>query len=440
MPGRIKRWFGDGYEAYLAAALVLAWAAGLAAILSHPLFVTNDSLSNYSHVWYVSREFWGGNGVPYHFPEIGHGQALAFPYAFIPWFSAALFRPLLGDWVVTLWLVGGFVGLVAAAWYAFPELRRPALAALFLANPFLVESVILSQLPFLWATAMLFAGIGCWRRGRISLAIVLVGLAQGSHAAVVLPLAGSIAAVAFVFGSDRKRLAVAYALSLVIALPGVLLVFLSPVVEDSSTVSLLKNFLGTVLLRATVVGWPFLLIWARGWLSDRRLALGVLAMTLALNVGLVPIRDSGYAWHAFGRTPDTSLVPFLESSAFAKGATYRILRVADGKVGMYQVIQHGGRLDSEFFPESFHRTSWPDSSAYRAFLSGRRVDFVLIYRAYDERYETNEHALLETLTRGACAVLVEHNRDFDVYRVKPGNDPCDAAIYHELQTADDDSA
>jgi len=75
-------------------------------------------------------------------PIIGHGKAFAFPYGFLPWFTASLLYPLLGDWVVTLWLVLGFVGLVAAMFWAFPEIRRGWWAATALVNPTLVIAPI----------------------------------------------------------------------------------------------------------------------------------------------------------------------------------------------------------------------------------------------------------------------------------------------------------
>src|ERR1041384_6150237 len=99
---------------FVFALVSIAWLVVLTLILSHSLFVTNDSVSNYAHVWYVSDRFWSGHGIPLHMPVLGHGSAYAFPYAFLPWFSAALVRPLLGDWAVTLWLVLGFVGLAGA--------------------------------------------------------------------------------------------------------------------------------------------------------------------------------------------------------------------------------------------------------------------------------------------------------------------------------------
>ena len=90
------------------------------------------------------------------------------------------------------------------------------------------------------------------------------------------------------------------------------------------------------------------------------------------------------------------------------------MRSRDGKVGMYQALRRGAFLDSEFFPESFARRSWPNGEAYAGFLASRKVDFVVIYRLYDERHRTNEHALLDSLS---CATRIEQDVDFDAYAV-----------------------
>ena len=148
-------------------------------ILAHKIFVTNDSISNYIHVWYIADRLYGGHGVPLRMPVLGHGDAYAFPYGFIPWMTAALLRPLFGDWVVTLWLVAGALGVIGAQWWAFPELRGGWWTALLLANPMLVEGPLLGQLPFLWAVAMLFAAIALWRRERFVAAAILLGLVAG---------------------------------------------------------------------------------------------------------------------------------------------------------------------------------------------------------------------------------------------------------------------
>lgn len=416
MTPTIKRSRSVSLDRALLALALAAWLAGFAGILAHKVFVTNDSLSNYGHVWYVAQVFWDGDGLPYRFPELGHGDALAFPYGFLPWVTAALFRPLVGDWIVSLWLVLGGLGAIAAALWAFPELRKPLPFTLILVNPLMVESVILGQLPFLWATATWFGAIALWRRERFALAVVAAAIAQASHPAVVLPLAGLTVLGRLPFEANRRRLFIYYCASVLLALPGVAMVFLSPVVEDNTLYSLVANFVGTVSLRAGVTFAPFAAIALHRRLGRSQM-LGLIAAVALLNVALVPIRGTSYAWQAFVRTPDTTLVPFLESPAFEPGATYRILRVADGKVGMYQLIQHGGKLDSEFFPESIDRRSWGTLADYEAFLRARQADYVIIYFAYDRRYATNEHDLLDQLAAKGCADRTNPSPDFDLYRI-----------------------
>src|SRR5262249_39652805 len=95
---------------------------------------------------------------------------------------------------------------------------------------------------------------------------------------------------------------------------------------------------------------------------------------------------------------------------------------------MYQVVEHHGRLDSEFFPESIARHSWPDVAAYSQFLKNRRVDYVIIFESYDREWRTNEHDLLRELKHRSsrpCAEslvgahTVTAKRAFDVYRIRP---------------------
>jgi hypothetical protein len=200
------------------------WALVLLLILRHAVFVSDDSISNYGHVWYVSDRIWRYHHVPWSMPVIGHGKALAFPYAFIPWISAALLRPLLGDWVVTLWLVVGTIGLIAATFWAFPELRRGWWAAAVLVNPALVVASIIGQLPFLWGASMLVGAVACWRRRRYALAAVLAGLGQATHPAVVLPIGLLLVAFWWRWEPDRPRLLRYYALSLIPVIPAVWLV------------------------------------------------------------------------------------------------------------------------------------------------------------------------------------------------------------------------
>src|SRR5581483_4538288 len=89
--------------------------------------------------------------------------------------------------------------------------------------------------------------------------------------------------------------------------------------------------------------------------------------------------------------PNVTVEQFTHTAAFAPGATYRILRAGDGKVGMYQLLRGGAQLDSELFPESIDRRSFPTADAYRRFLAKRRVDYVMVFDTYDRKYRTNEH-------------------------------------------------
>src|SRR5262249_24325026 len=125
-------------EAAVLGAIALSWLTVLAAVLTHHLYVGHDSLSNTAHIWYIAHRLWHGHGLPLRMPMLAQGKAMTYPYAFIPWTTAALLRPLLSDWVVTLWLVAGFVGLVVALFWAFPELRRGWAAAATLVNPALI--------------------------------------------------------------------------------------------------------------------------------------------------------------------------------------------------------------------------------------------------------------------------------------------------------------
>ncbi len=399
-----------------AAALGLAWTVGLAFVLSHRVFVTNDSLSNYAHVWNVSRAVADDHTLPFHFRALASGRALAYPYAFLPWTSAALVRPLLGDWVTTLWLVLGFGLALGATVLALPEIRTSWGLALVLANPLLVEAVLLGQLPFLWSVAFLFAAVWAWRRQRDVMATVLAIAAMSTHPAVVGPIFVVVVLSRLHWEPRGWRLLALSAVACTASLPAAGMAVFSPVTTDSSAGVLVANLVGTVAVRAMVVAVPFAVALSARRFSEGRLAMAA-GVLVALNVVLVPVRQTAFAWGALTRDADTGLVPYLQSGEFHRGATYRLLRVADGKVGMYQLIQRGGILDSEFFPESLDRRSWPEEQEYVAFLADRKVQYVMIFDNYDQRYRTNEHELLGGLVARGCAASEHSEPGFEVFSV-----------------------
>jgi hypothetical protein len=160
---------------------------------------------------------------------------------------------------------------------------------------------------------------------------------------------------------------------------------------------------------------------AESMLSQRASAAAIFIGLIALNVVIVPARQNEYAWGALVRTADTGVDGYIDSADFVPGATYRILRVGDGKVGMYDIVRNGGRLDSELVPESLDRRSFPTTEEYLAFLRHRHVDFVIIYEAYDRRYGTNEHHLLAEMAAGGpdgCAGLAHAGAGFEVFEIR----------------------
>lgn len=400
--------------------LIAAWLAAFSLFLLHRIVVSNDSLSNYGHVWLISQHLREHHWLPWKLPQLLHGSAQAFPYGFVPWTLAALLRPLLGDWGSTLWMVIGTAGVIAATFAAFPELRRPLAAACVLANPVLVEMFILFQMPFSWAAAMFLAAVWAFRRERYLLAALLAGAAQATHAAVLMPVVLGAAALTFWrCPAARRPLAATYAGSLVLAVPVAAIVLASPVVEDTSRVTVATNLLGTVAWRALVFAVPALLAWLavrrQRWLPAALLALVV------LNPLLVPLRHNSFAWGLFFRSPDRTVESFTRGSLFEPGATYRILRAGDGKVGMYQLIRAGAQLDSEFFPESIDRRSWPNEDSYARFLASRSVEYVMIFENYDRTFGSNEGNMLTGMVADGCATVTVRNPGYAVYNVNPSH-------------------
>lgn len=404
------------------AVVATAWLVTLVRFLRHRVVVTFDSINNYAHVWYVADRIWEHGQFPFRMPVLGHGKAFAFPYGIVPWTTAALLRPALGDWVVTLWMVVGVLGMVAATYYAFPELRRGWWAAAVLLNPTIIEAPLFGQLTFSWAAAFLVAGIGFWRRDHRLAAAVLVGLAQANHAAVVLPMAALLVAAWLPFERHRRALLGWYAASLVLGLPAAVLVFASPTSADASWRDIAVNFFSTVGARCPVILLPILLTVAYRHLKVPAAAPLALVLMLVSN-GIVqrPLRVA-YAWGSLTRDyHPVSMERFLASPEFRPGLTYRVLRNGDAKLGLYRLLQHGGRLDSEFFPESMAIRNFPNRATYERLLCDRTVDRVVAFSIYDRTRRTNEHRLLGTMAgqpaRRVKVTTLGSSQGVDVYAI-----------------------
>lgn len=385
-------------------ALVLlgaAWIVILVLYLRHAIVLSSDSVNNHVHVWYIARDLWHHGRLPWRMPVLGHGDAYAYPYGFVNWTTAALVWPLFGNWTVTLWTVLGVVGCIVATFTAFPELRSGWWAAAVLANPAILDALLFGQQSFAWGSMLLLFGVAAWRRGHHGWAAVLVGLGQANHAAIVFPIGVLLVAFALVISRDRLEVLRWYALSLLITLPAVALVFASPTTAETSTGAQVVDFFATLGPRVLIVALPiFCVVLQRTGIR----ALAPVGLVVALVAGLsfeAPL-NVGQQWHALVRrgVATDSLDAYLRSPAFVPGLTYRVLRAGDGKLAFYQVLRAGGRIDSELFPESMAIRNFPDVDAYAAFLCARHVDRIIHDDTYDDSHHTNEIALIDELEQG----------------------------------------
>ena len=133
--------------------------------------------------------------------------------------------------------------------------------------------------------------------------------------------------------------------------------------------------------------------------------------------------DTGWAALA-GHAPADELHSFVTTPSLQRGRTYRVLTGADSKYGIYQVVRHGGVLDSELFPESLHRASFGSRRSYAAFLADRRVQSIVVAPSYRRAYHSNEPRLVAAMaasgecTAGIRIVEVEQGDGWRLYDVE----------------------
>ena len=400
-------WF-DRTGRIAVAVVLLGWTVVCVLILLRPVFITHDSLSNNVHVWWIADQLWSGNGVPLTIDVLANGEALTFPYASIPWLTSALAWPLLGDRAVSLWLVAGFVGTVAATFWTFPTLRRGWWAAATLLNPALVISPLLGQLPFLWSTTFAVLAMGSWHRRRTGWAVALAVAAQVTHPAVTIPILAVVVLLWLPFERSERRLPLVgwWGASVVLSLPAIWAVFQSPVVDQSSLATQVAALFQTAGMRSLVILVPMLFVGLQhqGRTPVPRWTPAVLSVLfVVLQWPMYTPFGMDFGWGALRRDPDPAIDAFAASDGVQDGDTYRVLSGFDGKYGLYAVARAGGVLDAEFFPEGLHRGPFASLDEYAAFLRARRVEHVVEFPSYSRRYRrTNEPALLEEFVTAGC--------------------------------------
>jgi hypothetical protein len=386
---------------------VVAWIVVLALYLSHSIVLSSDSVNNHVHVWYIARDLWHHGRLPWRFPQLAHGEAYAYPYGFLNWTTAALLWPLFGNWAVTLWTAVGVVGCIVATFVAFPELREGWWAAAALANPAIIEALLFGQQSFAWAAMLLLFGMAAWRRGHPAWAAVLVGIGQATHPAIVGPIALVVVLLVLPFEHRRRALIGWYALACLIAIPGVALALATPTQGDIGFGPKIVDFLDTLGPRVLIAVLPIFYVLLRrvgwGWLGPF-----ALVVSLGFGFGLAYPLNVGAQWSALvHHGADTrELDAYLHSPQFVPGATYRVLRGYDAKLGMYHVLQAGGSLDSEMFPESMAIKNFKSQAEYEQLLCDRKIDQVLAFDSYTRSRRTNEIAVLEAVANGEGPVRV----------------------------------
>ena len=101
---------------------------------------------------------------------------------------------------------------------------------------------------------------------------------------------------------------------------------------------------------------------------------------------------------------------YISTTDFQAGRVYRVLSPNDREQGGYYLIRRGGVLSNEFFSESQQRRSWTESR-YQCYLAAKRVDRVVVERAYRNEFPTNEPAMLDSLvSRGLAQVTYTGSR------------------------------
>ncbi len=431
LPAGVPTWFAY----YMLPLFFLAALLAAARILTRSIYLGDDTINNYAHVWYISDRLFGGGHVPIRFTELDGGRAFTFPYGMAPWFANALAYPLLGDWSVTLFLILGATAAIGSALLVRPQMRDPWLLMLFVANPFFLDAVANGQYSFLWATAGFFGLVWSTERKRWLVAAACMWVAVSTH-----PIEGGLAVAAYVgwvmaFRREHRVpvLAVAVAVLPLLA-PSLYFALKTPALGENSLSAIFVSILQDLPRRGTIMGAPFALAAAAPFLRAHFrpvgaafaavTVVGVLMGAGALSgvPGLRSLeRQGGYYGLANAAVNDYD--GYIGSPDFHAGDTYRVLSPNDREQGAYFLVRNHGVLANELFSESQHRRSWTETT-FQCYLAAKHVDRVIVERGYHKQFPTNEPRMLEDLVaRGAATVTYGVVGDrIVVYDVSPFRD------------------
>jgi glycosyltransferase involved in cell wall biosynthesis len=418
-PARIRERWAPWLPGFFFALLLIV----LLLVAVKRIFLGDDSMSVYAHVWFIQDQLWSGHGIPRHIPTLDGGRAVTFPYGLVPWLLGALLWPLFHEWGVTLLMVIAAVGTPIATCIARPVMRDPWVMLLFLLNPFYIDGVLAFQFPFLWSALFFFLFVIALDRKRDDAAGVLLWLCITTH-----PLAGGIGALCYLAAhfftepERRRRFFVMGLLAGLASLPALLLARGTPALAENSARVIVSSIADGFVRRATVLAFPFLatalVVYARRWYRPI-FAVWIVGLTFTLFIvnGAFGYAQGGYGG-LFTQSHDI-YAPYFASGLFDPRATYRVMEPNQFEDGQYYFLRHGARLANEFFSESMFRRSWTEGE-YRAFLTEKQIDYVSIERGYLAQYHTNEQQLLDSLTQRdlARAVYRDPAERYVIYDVR----------------------
>ncbi|MBX7111683.1 MAG: glycosyltransferase family 2 protein [Dehalococcoidia bacterium] len=375
----------------LAAVLLIVFAGFLGMLLTHPVFLGDDSAQSYGHVWFIAKRLYAGEWLPLHMASLESGRAYTLPYGALPWIPTALLRPLLGDWAVTASMGVGVALLFLGIWRWLPRTATPLMTALVLLNWQLWNGILQFQLLTIWALAFACLAAAEYDRSRPRRGTALAFAAFLAH-----PLMGGCAlAVTSLAAVERERRvpwrrAAWLCLAAALAAPAIWMFVTTPSVSDAAKWSPLVT--GQVLgRRLSILAWPWLIQRVRPVtvrLYAPIFALG--SVLLVLHLGHANPRN--LRWESLPRFPD-----YLAAGRLDRTQRYRVLTTSNQEDGMTQLLQAGGSLAQEYFDESVYRHSFRNAEEYRCFLERKRATRVLVNDLWVRLHRTNEVQLLDEL-------------------------------------------
>ncbi len=407
------------------AGVTLAIVLLLMAIKS--IYLGADSANNYAHVWYISENIFHGS-LPLHVRYLENGNALTYPYGFIPWTLAAILRPLLGDYAVTWVFV---LGIILVLWTVYRNIleRRPWLLAMFIVWLFFLESILSFQMAFMWSLFFVYLYVGALEKRKPWQAFLWFLLAAGTHVLITGLILAMYNAWVFIRNPQlRSQVAWITALGFALLIPEMWYVTRTPALSQNSFAYVTVVTIATLAARGALFAWPLVLRHVSHARLQRFLhpaLAGVLAVAAGMYV--LPTNSFSQKWDGFDglvMRATNDYQEYFTSEHFSPGAVYRVMEANDREQGQYFFIQHGAILSNEFFGESMNRRKW-SVEKYEAFLAKKDIDYVVLNRSYRSfshtSYDSELHALDVLMNSGKATLIYHdpHSRFFvvDVHRL-----------------------